>query len=808
MSKYWGDERHSDAIYAVYLKKVRYVPPPGYDGVPRYRPIDPDRQPVDQDMGADHLQWESVKERVIKAGTVEKLVECLVGADDLMDSRHFNVFFATYRSFADPPTVLNRILRRYESLENDVNCSTSALVIQNSLRSILICWLDMYPEDFYEPQSDFSSINTLLEFGMRYKLSDLRTKARKLREHFKRIQAVGGLIAQLPSVEQRAYDLGYDSAEYSKNAKDRVRMFDVGKENCVQIAEQLTFWDAALFKEVFIHQCQGCVWSKRHKLSADRVYTVKATIEQFNAVSQRVMTSIVLPECRPDFRAQIIAKWIDISRELRALKNFSSLKAVVSTLQSEPVHRLRQTWALVPSQSMAQFNELKSIYDMDEDGDEHNARRILEQEGTAKSSPLRRPQLIQNCRRTKSDVNLAECQGTVPYLGSFLTDLTMIDQGTSDYSEEGLINFEKRRKEFDVLAKLRLFQSAARAYKIPMDPEFCAWFHYLPCLDEKQCFLRSQEIEKPPPNSTPDMHSRMNTSSTSNGNSSAVLKSSTLSRLFGRQPDESVFNQSSTSNSNFHSHSHSQSSSHSVPNGSATPPLMGQLSRDSGFHCEDWIDGRVDGGPPGPVPLSDSLPRNNVNNCNPAWKSCEFSPSNVFLLPHQRSNSGDSTQEIRTSLSRSSIGGQSASNSLSRTATPILHRLNEVYDSARRRHQQKDSDASSCSSSSHQSQAGLAGAATTFHLARVGLDDGLQSSESGANYKVIKVENGDRMHDLISRALEKHLIDDDHSKYCLLQLLPKGGEFQLPEKCNPFYAIAPDESSHMLNLILRFKKRE
>ena len=62
----------------------------------------------------------------------------------------------------------------------------------------------------------------------------------------------------------------------------------------------------------------------------------------------------------------------------------------------------------------------------------------LFQEGTAKSSPLRRPQLIQSCRRTKSDVNLAECQGTVPYLGSFLTDLTMIDHATTDFTPGSL----------------------------------------------------------------------------------------------------------------------------------------------------------------------------------------------------------------------------------------------------------------------------------------------------------------------------------------------------------------------------------
>ena len=218
---------------------------------------------------------------------------------------------------------------------------------------------------------------------------------------------------------------------------------------------------------------------------------------QFNALTQRVMTSVVLPDCRVEFRARIIEKWIDVAKELRALKNFSALRAIVSSLQSEPVHRLKSAWSCVSKCSTALFRELNAAF---ESADESSASMSA---GATSSADERdnshresnggggggggRSKRVSQCRRTKSDVNLADSQGCVPYLGSFLSQFYMLDQALPDTNEgqqfsfvctlvslhskycapsDGLINFEKRRREFELMAKLRLFQSAARAYTV------------------------------------------------------------------------------------------------------------------------------------------------------------------------------------------------------------------------------------------------------------------------------------------------------------------------------------------------------
>lgn len=73
--------------------------------------------------------------------------------------------------------------------------------------------------------------------------------------------------------------------------------------------------DQELFKKLVPHQCLGAIWSRRDKNRSHEAATVLATVNQFNAVSFRVISTVLMePDIRPNERAKVIAMWIDIAQ--------------------------------------------------------------------------------------------------------------------------------------------------------------------------------------------------------------------------------------------------------------------------------------------------------------------------------------------------------------------------------------------------------------------------------------------------------------------------------------------------------------
>ncbi|XP_037348808.1 ral guanine nucleotide dissociation stimulator isoform X2 [Talpa occidentalis] len=259
------------------------------------------------------------------------------------------------------------------------------------------------------------------------------------------------------------------------------------------VAEQFTLMDAELFKKVVPYHCLGSIWSQRDKKGKEHLApTVRATVTQFNSVANCVITT-----CLGDrsvtarARARVVEHWIEVARECRILKNFSSLYAILSALQSNAIHRLKKTWEEVSRDSFRIFQKLSEIF-----SDENNyslSRELLIKEGTSKFATLE----MNPKRAQKRPKETGVIQGTIPYLGTFLTDLVMLDTAMKDYLYGRLINFEKRRKEFEVIARIKLLQSACNNYSILPEERFGAWFRTVERLSESESYNLSCELEPP-----------------------------------------------------------------------------------------------------------------------------------------------------------------------------------------------------------------------------------------------------------------------------------------------------------------------
>ncbi|XP_036276290.1 ral guanine nucleotide dissociation stimulator isoform X6 [Pipistrellus kuhlii] len=273
------------------------------------------------------------------------------------------------------------------------------------------------------------------------------------------------------------------------------------------VAEQFTLMDAELFKKVVPYHCLGSIWSQRDKKGREHLApTVRATVSQFNSVANCVITTCLgARSTAARARARVVEHWIEVARECRVLKNFSSLYAILSALQSNSIHRLKKTWEEVSRDSVRVFQKLSEIF-----SDENNyslSRELLVKEGTSKFATLE----MNPKRAQKRPKETGVIQGTIPYLGTFLTDLVMLDTAMKDYLYGRLINFEKRRKEFEVIAQIKLLQSACNNYSIEPEGQFGAWFRAVARLSEAESYSLSCELEPPSESASNTLKARKST---------------------------------------------------------------------------------------------------------------------------------------------------------------------------------------------------------------------------------------------------------------------------------------------------------
>nr|XP_043890036.1 ral guanine nucleotide dissociation stimulator-like 2 isoform X2 [Solea senegalensis] len=421
------------------------------------------------------------RSQCVKAGTEEKLVLHLLHSFSMGDSSFITIFLSTYRSFTSTERVLDILTDRLEKPPGDSDRSQRRQSFNKAVCTVFRTWLTEYPEDF----------RSLKEPTRLLRLAPLlpqdSSSAADLRARLLRIAEELSEKALLPDAhrDQSGFTSAPPPPDASKFEPTSVLGFPAPL-----IAEQLTRIETELFVRLVPYHCLGSLWSQRDKKGREGVcWSVRATVRQFNKLAKAVLASCLCPtKLRSQQRARLLEKWISVAEECRARKNFSSLYAIVSALQSNPIHRLRRTWQETDREAIRRYEELSDIFS--EKDNYSQSRELLKEEGTSKFANT-------DIRLNNRHVNKSSALGTVPYLGIFLTDLTMLDTAVKDRLDNGYINFDKRRREFEVLAQIRLLQSSCKNCVFSTDESFSQWYHSVPTLTEEESYRLSNEIEAP-----------------------------------------------------------------------------------------------------------------------------------------------------------------------------------------------------------------------------------------------------------------------------------------------------------------------
>ncbi|XP_032383216.1 ral guanine nucleotide dissociation stimulator-like 1 isoform X2 [Etheostoma spectabile] len=698
----WGEEKEDGAVFGVTLL----------------------REPILQSLDAADLpttfaKYHTVKVRRLKAATLERLLSHLLDHEH-QEPDFIRVFLSTYRAFtASTSTLIKLLFQRHDSMRNLDNT-----VCQRSpLPPVIRLWLEEYGEDFRDPPQ-YHDLH-LLCVHLRHRLC-FRRLAQTAETLLKRLQEQDcNESTSQNNNESLQQELGdqEDGGEASTKEEDKHFMdFPVR-----DVAEQLTRLDAGLFVRVVPFHCLGCVWSQRDKKeNRNLAPTVRATISQFNAITNRVITSLLCPSSpspstsspmssprsastflysstapsspccsrtSPAHRARIIEWWIAIAQECRQLKNFSSLRAVLSALQSNAVYRLKKTWAAVSRESMATFDLLCETFPVE--NCVLTSREILVEDGTQPDDST-----------TPGSVSRQGfSSGVVPYLGTYLTVLTMLDTALTDTVEGGLINFEKRRREFEIISQIRQLQVSCSNYSLPVNHHFAAWLQAHTLLTDQESYELSRDLEPPVdpcPSSPNSWSSRLISKKL------ATLRSSSDSSLRKTHADQISVSSSGSSSSDMEDLSAPQPS-----------PLRLKFKSSSGsLHnvAEDFSSSSMSSSSP-------SLSSSSSSSSHP-----DLSSSSLVLSPELP------------------LAGYSPP-----AVLPVYNK--QVAD---------------------------------LCIIRVSVE----SVSNGNVYKSILLTSQDHTGQVIQRALEKHNMDDVCCRdYSLCQMLNNGKELQIPDKANVFYAM-------------------
>ncbi|KAI4191933.1 MAG: hypothetical protein LQ346_004556 [Caloplaca aetnensis] len=392
------------------------------------------------------------KDGQISGGTLPALVERLSTHDSTPDASFVSTFYLTFRLFATPVEFAQALIDRFLYVgESPCVAGPVRLRVYNIFKG----WL----ESHWRSDCDSPALDLIVPFATRQLLIVLPTAGKRLAALAEKVNSANGpLVPRLVSSIGKtntsiatyvAPDCPLPPATMTKNQLTLLRNWkhngatiSILDFDPMELARQFTLKVSQIFCSILPEELLATEWTKK---SSSMAVNVRAMSRLSTDLANLVADSILQLEDAKK-RAVVIKQWVKIAKKCLRLENYDSLMAIICSLNSSTILRLKRTWDQISSKTKTKLEELKEVVEI-----------------SRNYAALR--QRLQN--------TVPPC---LPFVGTYLTDLTFVDVGNqttrqlsveNDDTSVPVINFGKHMKTAKIISELQRFQIPYRFTEVP-----------------------------------------------------------------------------------------------------------------------------------------------------------------------------------------------------------------------------------------------------------------------------------------------------------------------------------------------------
>ncbi|KKY33181.1 hypothetical protein UCDDA912_g06851 [Diaporthe ampelina] len=391
------------------------------------------------------------KEGLVVGGSLPALVERLTTHESTPDALFVSTFFLTFRLFCTPTKLAEALIDRFEYVGDSPNMSGP---VRLRVYNVLKGWMESHWRD----ETDHKALELIKLFAESRLHSALPSASKRLLDLVQRVSSTDiTLVPRLVSsmgknnaaVSQYvAVDTPMPAPALTKSQAHALAAWKAGGSSPtildfdpLEIARQITAKQMGIFCSILPGELLGSQWMKKGGVGSPNVKALTAlSTELSNLVAENILHYNEVKK-----RAAVIKQWIKIAHQCLELNNYDALMAIICSLNSSTITRLRKTWDVVSPKRREMLKALQAIV---EPAQNHKALRA------------RLADHVPPC---------------LPFQGMFLTDLTFVDIGNpatkqlqgEDGNDMTVVNFDKHTRTAKIIGDLQRFQIPYRLTELP-----------------------------------------------------------------------------------------------------------------------------------------------------------------------------------------------------------------------------------------------------------------------------------------------------------------------------------------------------